>query len=402
MRFSRASLFSGLMAGLLTLGAQAQEAPAESPEASHKEVASCDICLPSAVPRGPIQVFFEPGWQVGVDHQYTPLKDMHFDSDSIANPAGERILSNTTHFNFTYNVTEKAGFIITIPFHNKDYRRLTAGGVEQGTVSGIGDMVVRARFSPVAQFSPERALVWTVEAGLKLPTGDSSMLREQHSHAAADAPHDDSGDDHDHDDGHHDDDDHDDDHDHDEGEEHHDRGWLGHGGVDHGGGEEEEEHHETPLAAAPVEHIHSAVEGHDLALGSGSVDGVLGTGVVFRQGRFYAAGGGQYLLRSQGTAGYRYGDMLTWRVAPGYLFVNEENQVIGLQLNVAGEHHDPNRIYNVKDHGYVDIIYAGPELLAQGESLSLGVGLDLPVKYHAEGVTLAPDYRARFHFNWRF
>ena len=41
-------------------------------------------------------------------------------------------------------------------------------------------------------------------------------------------------------------------------------------------------------------------------------------------------------------------------------------------------------------------------MVAQGEHLSLNLGLDLPVKYHAEGLTLAPEYRARMHFNWRF
>ena len=72
------------------------------------------------------------------------------------------------------------------------------------------------------------------------------------------------------------------------------------------------------------------------------------------------------------------------------------------QIKLSATHHDPNRVYGARDHGYADTIYAGPEFMAQGENLSLNLGLDLPVKYHGEGMTLAPDYRARVHFNWRF
>jgi hypothetical protein len=390
MRFALALLFPCLLLFSQTLPAVAQE--------YEGEIASCDMCLPSSVPRGPLEVLFEPGWQVGVDHQYTPLKNLNLNGHEIANPDGEKILSNTTHLNFTYNVTEKSGFIISIPFHHKDYQRRVGDEIQRGTVSGLGDLVLRARFSPVARFSEKRTLVWTVEAGLKLPTGDSSMLRDHgHSHGVEATPSGGSQP------GHHQ-------HDGSEGENHHHgRAYLAHEGHDHGdgGGEEEQPQHapseaSTAPGATHSHHHLSAVEGHDLTLGSGSVDGILGTGLVYQDGNVYATAGAQYLLRSQGTAGYRYGDMLTWRVAPGYLFIHEDNRILGLQVNVSGEHHDPNRVYNLKDHGYVDIIYAGPEVVAQGENLSLGLGLDLPVKYRAEGRTLAPDYRARFHFNWRF
>lgn len=342
--------------------------------------------MPSSIPRGPIQVLFQPGWQAGVDHQFTPFKSLYDDSQQIDNPSGEKIVSNTTTLHFTYNITQKAGFIITVPFHNRDYRRLGENGVESGTVSGLGDMVVRARFAPVANFSEDHSLVWTVEAGMKLPSGDSSLLRDSggHHHPATGASGESGG-------GHH----------------HSRRDYLAHEGHDHGAeaaaeAETEEHHEEAAIVSIPAKQVHSAVENHDLALGSGSVDGVIGTGVIYRGGNFYASAGGQYLLRSQGTAGYRYGDLLTWRVAPGYLFINEANKVVGLQLNISGEHHDPNRVYGAKDHGYTDVIFVGPEVVTQGENLSLNLGVDLPVKYHAEGLTVAPDYRTRLNFNWRF
>lgn len=388
---SRRALLSFVTISALSLGAAAQEtAPQPSTDRPVEPplLASCDVCLPTSIPRGPIQVLFQPGFQAGVDHQFTKLNDLSRDGQSIDNPSGEKIDSNATQFHFTYNLSPKAGFILSIPYHNRSYRKLdAAGGVESGSVSGIGDAIVRGRYAPVTRFHENSTLVWTVEAGMKLPTGSTRMLREgTHSHAPTAVSTGGAGGESEHDHG---------------GEHSHHgrREYLAHEGHDH-------EEPETPVsqpAVAAAGHSHnSAVEGHDLTLGSGSVDGIIGTGLFYRSGDFYATAGGQYVLRSTGAAGYRYGDLLTWRVAPGYLFINNSDKAMGIQLNVSGEHHDPNRLYGERNHGYSDVVYVGPEVMAQGESLSLNLGLDLPVKYHAEGLTLAPDYRARFHFNWRF
>lgn len=361
------SLFSALCC---TQPAAAQEPIA--PGEQGVEIA-CDVCLPTSAPAGPLQINFRPGFQLGVDHQFTPFKDLRYNGDKIDNPSGEKIVTNTTQVQVLYNASPRAGFIVTVPFLNRSYRRQTSGGgTESGSVSGLGDMIVRGRYAVIYDFHDDHTILWTVEAGLKLPTGDSRLLRDHgvshgnDSHAEPDSSHDG----HDHEG-----------HDHDEHHEHEDEGLgqsLGHN------------------------HGNSAIAGHDLALGTGSVDGVIGTGLLLRKNRLYFTGGAQYLLRSTGTAGYRYGDLITWRVAPGYLLLSEDNQVLGLQLNVSGEHHDPNRIYQVKEHGYTDIIYAGPEVSYQKNNLSLNLGLDLPIKYYSEGRTLAPEYRARFAFNWRF
>ncbi len=387
MRSRRALLCLAAMSAL-TLSAVAQEAAEKEPAHTTHEgelLASCDVCMPISVPRGPMQVLFQPGFQAGVDHQYTALKDLKQDGQSISNPYGEKIDSNSTQFHFTYNLSPKAGFVVTVPYHNRSYRRSDgAGNVESGTVSGLGDIIVGGRYAPVTKFTENSTFIWTVDAGMKLPTGSTRMLTEDTAHnptlqsaATGSSAGGDS---------------HSDGHDHNA-----QRGILAHAGHDHSA----DASGQASSGDASSSH-HSPVGGHDLTLGSGSVDGVLGTGIFFRQGDFYATAGGQYVLRSTGAAGYRYGDLITWRVAPGYLFVNNSEQVMGIQVNVSGEHHDPNRVYGARDHGYADTIYAGPEFMAQGENLSLNLGLDLPVKYHGEGMTLAPDYRARVHFNWRF
>ncbi len=384
---SRRALLCFATISILSLGASAQERsvlPSDNTQEHPPLLASCEVCLPPSIPRGPIQVLFQPGFQAGVDHQFTRLNDLRRDGHSIDNPSGEKIDSNSTQFHFTYNLSPKAGLILSIPYHNRSYRKLdSAGGVESGTVSGIGDAIVRGRYAPVTHFKENSTLIWTIEAGMKLPTGSTRLLREgAHSHDPSPVPS--GGTEHEH------------------GDEHSVHGrqaYLGHEG-----------HHHEPEDDVPVtqpnaasNHAHtSAVEGHDLTLGSGSVDGIIGTGLFYRTGDFYATAGGQYVLRSTGAAGYRYGDLLTWRVAPGYLFINDSDKVMGIQLNVSGEHHDPNRLFGSRNHGYTDVVYVGPEVMAQGENLSLNLGLDLPVKYHAEGLTLAPDYRARLHFNWRF
>src|SRR5436309_479918 len=67
----------------------------------------------------------------------------------------------------------------------------------------------------------------------------------------------------------------------------------------------EEETHETePVAGQPESGIH----GHDLTLGSGSYDGIVGTMFFVRQQRFFFTARAQYAIRTRGDFGYQFAD----------------------------------------------------------------------------------------------
>ena len=219
-KLSAAATLTMLLAFGSSVSAQEDSEPSTTPAPAPPEsmiIASCDFCIPTSVPGGPIQILLEPGFQAGFTHQYTPFKTLTVDGQEVANPNGEKINSNTTQLQLNYNLNPRFGFQVAIPYHNRSYTRQGGGGQESGTVSGIGDMVVRGRYAPVARFSEKKTLVWTIDAGMKLPTGNSSLLRDHDHGAAADAhahgggtpaqpehEHDDGGaDDHHHDSDHH-------------------------------------------------------------------------------------------------------------------------------------------------------------------------------------------------------
>src|SRR5437588_4117666 len=59
------------------------------------------------------------------------------------------------------------------------------------------------------------------------------------------------------------------------------------------------------------------IGGHDLALGSGSVDGIVGTALLTRWKRLLLTANLQYGIRSEGAFHHQYANDLTWAVGPG-------------------------------------------------------------------------------------
>ena len=78
-----------------------------------------------------------------------------------------------------------------------------------------------------------------------------------------------------------------------------------------------EELNEMEVPGAPESGIH----GHDLALGSGSYDGIIGTSVFGEWKRLFATASVQYAIRS---AGYKVGEVRA-RESMGYYASKEED-----------------------------------------------------------------------------
>lgn len=338
--------------------------------------AACDLCLPPPPPGTPLEELLEPGFQMSVSEQLTYFGTLTRDGREVPNPEGQRLLSSTTQLQLSYNVSRAVAVQVALPYHHRSFRRTSATGVEDGTVSGLGDVVVAARFVPVAAFDDKHSLVWSVTTGLKLPTGDASALASEAAHV--------------------------------HGEHSHHHGGarerlLLHGGEHHHHDEEEHpaEPHHAPPAHRPTE---SAVHGHDLALGSGSVDGVVGTSVFLRADRFLANAGVNALVRTRGAHDYRFGNAVMWHVAPGVLLYDSEGRLLGLQLRASGEHHGADDVGGVPvSHSGIDRVMLGPELFySSGSDVLVNAGVELPVHNRAPALQLAPDYRVRFNLLVRF
>jgi hypothetical protein len=146
------------------------------------------------------------------------------------------------------------------------------------------------------------------------------------------------------------------------------------------------------------------IGGHDLALGSGSYDGLVGTGFSIRHGRWFLDGEMQYAIRSEGAFEHRYANDWTWAGGPGVYLLLNDNYTIAAQAAVSGESKGMDTFNGVPDEDSAEtIVYLGPEVrLTWSENLSAHVGADLPVSVENSGEQLMPNYRIHAALTWRF
>jgi hypothetical protein len=146
------------------------------------------------------------------------------------------------------------------------------------------------------------------------------------------------------------------------------------------------------------------IGGHDLTLGSGSFDGLVGTGFFARWQRLFMTGAMQYAIRSEGDFGYQFANDWIWFGGPGvYLLLGHEN-TLSLQVVVSGESKGQDTIGGVAtDDTAITAVYLGPQInFTWSSKLSAQVGADLPVSIVTTGQQVVPDYRVRAAVTWRF
>jgi hypothetical protein len=161
-----------------------------------------------------------------------------------------------------------------------------------------------------------------------------------------------------------------------------------------------EEFNEVEVPGAPESGIH----GHDLTLGSGSFDGIVGTGIYARWNRLFLAAATQYAIRSEGDFDYRFADDLTWAGGPGVLALLSERYTLSVQVVVSGEAkgRDTFQGHKAEDTG-VTAVYLGPQInFTWSDKLSVEVGADLPVSIDNTALQTVPDYRVRAGLTWHF
>ena len=154
----------------------------------------------------------------------------------------------------------------------------------------------------------------------------------------------------------------------------------------------------------PDSDLPEGIGGHDLALGSGSYDGLIGTGVSGRWQRLFLGGDVQYAIRTEGAFGHQYADDLTWTGGPGAYLALEDDYTLALQLNVSGETKGKDDFNGVPDEdSAITLVALGPKInFTYGSRLSLQLGVDVPVFVDNSGTQVAPDYRVRGAFTFRF
>ena len=160
-----------------------------------------------------------------------------------------------------------------------------------------------------------------------------------------------------------------------------------------------EEFEEEEIPGVPESGIH----GHDLALGTGSYDGIFGGQTSLRYRNFFFQADAQFALRGSGRHDYDYANDVSWSGGPGYYLVRNSHTIVVLQFVVSGEHKDVDRFRGepAEDTG-ITSVFLGPRLVASMGRASGELGVDIPVSIDNTALQIVPDYRLRASFAIRF
>jgi hypothetical protein len=256
----------------------------------------------------------------------------------------------------------------------RNFRRLEEDGINKGDENGFGDLSLLADVVAYSTVRENAVLRLSLFGGLKLPSGNSSRLREEteEEDGAADG--------------------------------HFQRNETPDGSDFFGptAGRFFPEHGDSA-------DFESGIHGHDLALGSGSVDGILGMRLFASWRQIFFAGSLQYLLRTEGSFDYQYANDLLWSAGPG-LFVLLGHDLwrrdfsVACQAVLSGETKGKDTLEgNDVDDTSITSMYIGPGFtFTWGSSLSADIVGDLPVLQNNSSLQIVPDYRLRGGITWRF
>jgi hypothetical protein len=303
-------------------------------------VRACDLCSVYAALQAKES---SVGPYASLFEQYSDFATLRLDGHEIANGNDQRLRSSLTQVVVGYQFDRRFGVQANVPLIDRTFRRPEGDGIDRGHLSGLGDVTLLAHYRLTESYVGDLTAVWSVLGGLKLPTGDSDRLGEE--------------------------------------------------------AEEGDEEEAAPAAGPP-----SGIHGHDLAFGTGSVDGLVGTSAFVRWRRAFVDLGGQYALRRQGSHHYRFADDFTWSVAPGWFALLDEGRSLSLALAFTGERKGEDTFAGERaDDTAIRAVYAGPALAyAGGQRLYVQAALDLPVSQDNSGLQAVPDRRVRFGVTWRW
>ena len=161
---------------------------------------ACDLCgcYSPQVESMPNERVSLTGFYTAIAEQFTHFGSLQFDDREVANPTGQRLDSSVTQFVIGYEINDRLAVQFNAPVIYRDFRRPEGFAIDEGNVSGIGDVSLLAKAvlwhfastawrefnvegkNPVAiEHEPDCTCSVVALAGLKFPTGDSSRLKEE-------------------------------------------------------------------------------------------------------------------------------------------------------------------------------------------------------------------------------
>jgi len=292
-----------------------------------------------------------------VAEQFTYFGTIQLDGNEVPNPTDQYLASSITQLVGGYTFNDRFALQINVPLIYRSFKRPEGFAIDRGTESGVGDVSLLGK-----------AVLFHVEAGARR---DVNFEDPKQPRIEVHEP---------------------------------DFTFSGVfiGGVKFPTGDTsriKEEFNEVEVEGAPASGIH----GHDLTLGTGSYDGILGGQVSIRYKSFFWQEDMQFTLRGDGLHQYHFANDLSWSGGPGYYFVRNPHAVVGLQAIVSGEHKDVDRFRGkpAEDTG-ITSVFAGPKILCSLGKVSVEIGAELPLLIDNTSLQAVPDYRLSAAIALRF
>lgn len=329
---------------------------------------ACDLC---AIYTTTEERQDHTGLLLGVGEQYTYFATLKDNGETVSNPFGERLRSSITQVLIGYKFHPRIGLQVNLPIIDRTFRRVEpTGSIMNGNETGMGDMSLIATAKLLSWFETDYVAHFIVLGGLKFPTGNPDALSEELTESQPCIPFPDPT-------------------------QCHVRGTF-----------------RLPPDKQPhhtVGGVPSGIHGHDIALGSGSVDGIVGAQFFGGWKRLYATAAIQYLARTVGAFGYQYANDLLFETGPGaYLFLGDDlfgaPYSFGAQVLFSGETKG-NDTLKGEDTGDTALtaLYLGPAFrFGWGDSLGAEITAQLPVLQNNTQLQILPDYRLLGGVTWRF
>lgn len=319
---------------------------------------ACDLCaIYTSIDS---QKTKEGAFRLGLAQQFTEYGKIQNEGKKVNNESHQRMNSSITQILASYDVSNEFGLQLNLPYINRSYKRVTDGtNTESGTEAGLGDLSIIGRYNAINYSEGELIAIGQVILGVKLPTGDSDLLKHE-SHNDTHDPIIDEEEDH-------------------------------HGMID----AHEGHHHEQ---------IENAVHDHDLALGSGSIDFPIGVNFLLEKGRAFLRGGATYTARTEGDHDYRFADDLMWDFGPGYFVHLDHESFVAARVLLSGEHKGNDKGSDgIHGDTSISTLFLGPQIKARvSESLFIDINWDLPLEIDNSGTQAVASYRLRGGLVYRF
>jgi hypothetical protein len=317
---------------------------------------ACDMCAVYASMTA--QGVGGKGFFAGVVEQYIHEGTLQNNGQEVANPTGQYFNDSVATVFAGYHLNSRLDLQFNIPVIYRAYQRPIGNAIQTASESGVGDVSVIGNLALLQKIDKDFSFTWSLLAGVKFPTGDTARLNDPE--------------------------------------------FLASGGS--------HSFHAATASSSPgattaaLQTTNNGVWSHQLALGSGSLDGVIGTGISTRWQHFFFNAGMQYSITTEGAYSHQYANDLTWQGGPGYYFLMKEDYTLALEAVCSGDDRGNDTYSGIPDgHSALTIVYLGPQInFTWTDKLSALLAVDLPVSIYNSGSQTVPDYKIRASVRWNF